>query len=96
MIIFVKEHLDDKGIFAVLLPFQRVVYFEKTVSEQGLFIQEKLLIKQSPRHDLFRAVIFVSKNEAQSPLTIELVIHGDERQYTRAFKKLLEDYYLKL
>ena len=51
LILFVKDHLADKGIFAVLLPFQRVNYFEKRVNEYGLFIQEKLLIKQSPQHD---------------------------------------------
>ena len=96
LILFVNEHLADKGTFAVLLPFQRVNYFEKMVNEHGLFIQEKLFIKQSPQHDFFRAVIFVSKQEAQSPLTIELVIHDNERQYTPPFQSLLKDYYLKL
>ncbi|MEP7166107.1 MAG: methyltransferase [Ferruginibacter sp.] len=96
LILFIKKQLSDKGIFAVLLPFQRVDYFEKKVNEHGLFLQEKLLIKQSPQHDFFRAVIFVSKHETLSPLTIELIIHDNERQYTGPFKKLLEDYYLKL
>ncbi len=96
LVLFVKEHLGDKGILAVLLPFQRVNYFEKKVNEHGLFIKEKLFIKQSPQHNFFRAVIFVSKQAAQSPHTIELIIHDNERQYTTPFKKLLEDYYLKL
>lgn len=96
LLLFVKEHLFDEGVFALLLPFHRVVYLEKISNGQGLFVLEKLLVKQSTQHDYFRSVIILSKKETIAPLTNELIIHDDERQYTAAFEVLLKDYYLKL
>ncbi len=96
LVLFVKEYLSDIGFFALLVPFHRTVYLEKISNEKGLFVRQKLLVKQSPRHDYFRSVVILSKTATTSPPIDELVIHDDERQYSPAFEDLLKDYYLKL
>ena len=95
LILFVKEHLNDTGAFAILLPFHRMSYLEKTANGSGLFAEEKLLIKQSPQHEYFRAVLLLTKMKT-AVLSNELIIHDAQRNYSPAFEVLLKDYYLKL
>jgi tRNA1Val (adenine37-N6)-methyltransferase len=96
LIIFVKAYLSVEGSFILLLPYHRAAYLEEIANDHGLFVKEKLLIKQSPRHEYFRVVLFVSKKETGTAVTNELIIHDNERNYTADFEKLLKDYYLKL
>lgn len=93
---FVKLFLNDEGRFALLLPFHRTDYFEKIATELGFHLQEKLLLRQSPRHDLFRSILMFTNNETGIGNTNEMTIHNDERYYTNDFEILLKDYYLKL
>lgn len=95
LVSFVNKHITAEGKFAVLLPFHRSSYFERTANEAGFFVQEKLLMKQSPGHDHFRAVLLLSKIKTE-PMVHELTIHDKERNYTKQFVSLLKDYYLKL
>ena len=96
LILFVKKWLNDAGTFVVLLPFHRTAYLEKMANEHTLFVQEKLLVKQSPKHDHFRSILLLSKKEIPNTETAELTIHDNERNYTPEFESLLKDYYLKL
>ena len=89
----IKENLNEEGIAVVLLPFHRTAYFEATAKEQLLFIQEKLLIKQTPKHDHFRSIILLSSKFHDEPTVNELIIHDGQRNYTEEFKDLLNDYY---
>jgi tRNA1Val (adenine37-N6)-methyltransferase len=96
LLLFVKKYLETEGYLFLLLPFHRTAYLERTVNEQGLFVQEKLLIKQSPGHAYFRSVFLISQRKTVTVSIDELIIHDNERQYTLAFQALLKDYYLKL
>lgn len=93
---YVKSLLNDEGRFVLLLPIRRTVQFEKIAEEHGLFPKEKLLVRQSPRHDPFRSIIMFGKKETGNATTNEMTIHTDERQYTDDFELLLKDYYLRL
>lgn len=93
---FVKSFLKEKGRFVLLLPFHRTVYFDKMATGLGLFVQERLLVRQSPVHDPFRSITMFAKNETENVITNEMFIHTDERQYTDDFELLLKDYYLRL
>ena len=95
LILFVKGHLNDAGYFTLLLPFHRTAYLEKMANGSGLFVAEKLLIKQSTHHEYFRTILLLTKNETAT-VSNELMIHDAERNYTPAFEVLLKDYYLKL
>ncbi len=96
LILFIKTHLHINGTCSLMLPYKRAAYFEKKVSENGLFIKEKLHVKQTKKHECFRVVYLISKKESEKTSTDELIIHDDERNYEPAFVSLLKDYYLKL
>lgn len=96
LIFFIKEHLANDGHAIVLIPYQRTTYFSLLLKECNLFINEVLLLKQSPTHKYFRSILLFSNNNIQPTETNELVIHDRDRNYTEAFKELLSSYYLEL
>ena len=96
LLVSIRENLSEDGFSVVLLPFHRTAYFEETAKKQSLFVREKLLIRQTPRHEHFRSVILLSAKNVQKPVINKLIIHDDQRNYTAEFNMLLKDYYLKL
>ncbi len=95
LISFIKIGLATNGIFAILLPYHREKYFESLAEENNLFVNEKLLIKQTPSHNFFRVIMLLS-NSNTALTTKELTIKNNEGNYTNEFISLLKDYYLKL
>ena len=94
---FVNENLSENGFGAVLIPFHRVEYFESLLHKKSLHIQEKMLVKQSTKHHYFRTMYFFSKQLLATKLICqELIIHDDNRHYSKEMSALLSDYYLKL
>jgi tRNA1Val (adenine37-N6)-methyltransferase len=90
----IKMHLGEDGLATVLLPWARTHYFTQVAEMAGLFVNELLLIKQSPKHAFFRSV-FLLGNKKNDYRQIELIIHNDEREYSPEFAALMKDYYLK-
>jgi len=93
---FVNTNMEEEGVLALLLPFHRAGYFERLANGSGLFVIEKLLVRQSPKHDHFRSLLLFSKTEPVSAIVNEMSIHDHERKYTYEFQKLLRDYYLNI
>ena len=91
----VKRLLAGDGLGCVLVPYHRTSYLEKIIEEQGFYVSDKMLVKQSVDHGYFRTMILFSGNPAK-PTTEELCIHNGQRQYSDAFTHFLKDYYLKL
>jgi len=91
----IKIHLLPTGIFAILLPYHRILYFEKVAEENNLFLQEKIIIRQTPNHNFFRGILFFTFCKTEVKKT-ELNIKLDDGKYTDEFIKLMKDYYLKL
>jgi tRNA1Val (adenine37-N6)-methyltransferase len=89
----IQLHLKDDGFSSLLIPWHRTEYLKIIVETHGLFINETLLVKQTPRHGFFRTLLLISKKELPGK-TEELSIHDEHRQYTPAFLSLLKDYYL--
>ena len=87
--------LTTTGSFAVLLPHHRVNYFENEALLSGLHPIRKILVRQTPEHDLFRGIIFFSKERAEQMMT-EMSIRRTDGSYTAEFIGLLKDYYLHL
>ena len=90
-----KTLLCEKGCFAVLLSYHRIEYFEKLAAKNGFFLQEKVLIRQSPSHNFFRGILIFSYQPSITNIT-ELIIKKEDGNYTVMFAELLKDYYLKL
>jgi len=91
----VDKLLDSEGVFYVLLPFYRIAEAIKVANVMGFSIQEKVLVKQSLRHEDFRGMLAFGKEEfvyEQKSLSIET----ERGVYSNDFIDLLKDYYLKL
>jgi len=91
----IKRLLAKDGSFAVLLPYHRAAYFEKLAEENGFFNAEKVLVKQTPRHDYFRAILLFEAKLVKLNHH-EIIIHDENGKYTKAFAGILKDYYLNL
>lgn len=89
------EWLSPNGILALLLPYHRLKEFEEIGRLQGLYLQKKILVRQSPKHDFFRGILFFRKKESRLA-TDELVIRELNGGYSEVFKSLLSPYYLNL
>ena len=96
LVSFIKEHLSINGMAAVLIPFTRYEYFVSLLKVAGLFIQESLVVKQTPTHTPFRLMLLFSHNEITNSETSELTIKDLNGNYSEEFMYLLKDYYLTL
>ena len=92
----IKNNLAAVGNFAVLLPFHRNEYFKKLAFENGFFINEELLVKQTPSHSYFRSILFFGLFPSKPLLKEEIIIKDETGNYTEDFNVLLRDYYLNL
>jgi len=95
LLAIVSKRLTTNGSFAVLLPHQRVNYFENEALLHGLHAYRKILVRQTPGHELFRGVMFFSRDRADQVVT-EMSIKRTDDTYTAEFVGLLKDYYLHL
>ena len=86
--------LLPNGYFAVLLPFARSAEFEQMMD--SLQLHQKILIKQTPKHNYFRSILIFNAENSKQNSVIEISIKDDSNQYTNDFKQLLTPYYLHL
>lgn len=91
----VKRLLKEDGYFMVLLPYHRVDYFINESAGQQLFCNEKVLVKQTFKHNYFRGMLLFSANKTE-PVTEDIIIKDETGNYTPGFTRLLKDYYLYL
>ncbi|HMH20362.1 MAG TPA: methyltransferase [Puia sp.] len=107
----IDANLAVAGSFAILLPGHRTEYFEGLAAAHDFYLHEKLLVRQTPKHDFFRAMLYFTRRntgsttvaaisgeaEGSAGLTIsELTIKNGEGEYTPEFVSLMRDYYLYL
>lgn len=86
--------LNDKGRFAVVLPFDAANEFERLAEGKNLFIIRKTEVKPTEQKVANRVLLEFSKQ--QTALIIEsLIIYDENRDYTEAYKKQTKDFYLK-
>lgn len=90
----IKNNIAGIGNFTTLLPYHRIAYFKTVATENGFYLQEKLIVKQTPGHSFFRGILLFGTQET-TEIQSELIIKNEEGNYTDEFKELLKDYYLK-
>jgi tRNA1Val (adenine37-N6)-methyltransferase len=91
----IATHLSEDGLFAILLPCHRSIYFEKESSKLNFYLTKKIVVKQTPTHNYFRAMLIFSRNKSATT-TGEIIIKNEERNYSTEFIEMLKDYYLYL
>jgi tRNA1Val (adenine37-N6)-methyltransferase len=91
----IDTNLSNKGSFGVLLPYHRTGWFEElAAARHGFALNEKLLVRQTPRHDFFRSILRFSRQKDNFIPTSELSIQDNAGAYTEDFTELMKDYYL--
>ena len=95
LIFIVDLLLAADGRFFVLVPFHRTKYFEELLLKNKLCMKEKVLIKQTTKHNYFRTMFWIDRN-ANAINQSEIIIMNEENEYSIRFKELLKDYYLNL
>lgn len=96
LISFISIHLTLNGSGAVIIPYHRIDYFQSQLNKLDFYFNKLALVKQTPYHPYFRAMIIFSKTKIEKFERKEIVIHDANRNYTTEFAALLKDYYLKL
>jgi tRNA1Val (adenine37-N6)-methyltransferase len=93
----IDANLTPQGSFGILLPYHRTTWFEeKACAAYGFSLREKLLVRQTPRHDFFRSILYFSRHRENFAPTTELTIQNSEGVYSDDFIELMRDYYLYL
>lgn len=92
----IKIHLQEDGVFFLLLPFKRKEEIESLLQKHQLYISHSIDLRQSVKHPPFRILI---KGKAKKPIdaaSTTMAIWDEHQQYTNEFVDLLKDYYLYL
>ena len=92
----IANNLQPAGSFGILLPFHRWEYFDQLASQHQFSLTGKLVVKQSPKHAPFRAILHYTRAKVDFATTHDLTIQQIDRVYTPEFVKLMKDYYLYL
>jgi tRNA1Val (adenine37-N6)-methyltransferase len=91
----ITKYLKEDGYFAVLLPYYRTKEFIELAARQSFYLTEKILVKQTPKHNYFRGILLFSKKSTEAKES-EIIIQNERGKYTNDFVELLKDYYLYL
>ncbi|MBC7650978.1 MAG: methyltransferase [Deinococcales bacterium] len=86
--------LAANGQFAILLPYHRVSYFINLTTTYGFVLHQQVLVKQTPKHTYFRAMLLFGFTQ-KTMVETEIIIKTEDA-YSEDFKILLKDYYLQL
>jgi tRNA1Val (adenine37-N6)-methyltransferase len=94
LIYIIKANLLDEGRFSVLLPYHRSEYFENLATASGFFLQDKLILKQTPGHSPFRSICLFGYIKPDRTILDELIIKDSEGKNSSEYEKLMKEYYL--
>ncbi|HVY75391.1 MAG TPA: methyltransferase [Puia sp.] len=87
--------LKPGGAFSVLLPFHRTAWFEGLAIENGFMLQDKLIVRQTPKHEPFRSVLLFRDQKPASVNPDEMVVRDESGQESRQLLSLLSPYYIR-
>ena len=95
LVIFAYQFLSEKGMFALILPRKEEENFIALASEVGLFPKRICRVKGNLTSEVKRSLLeftFEKIEIIKEELTLEISRHV----YTEAYKKLVNDFYLKM
>lgn len=91
----VDSHLNETGIFAVMIPVFRSEALLSYTSERNLHLIERMDILNVEGGKPIRTCFLIGRKKVE-PVQTVIIIRDSSQQYTSEFKKLLQDYYLHL
>jgi len=97
LIAIIKQQLNPAGLFFLLLPYKRENEVLTLLQQADLVPIQITQVKQSDSHGYFRTMLMgTDHGNEQSPVKDELSIRDKANNYTDAFIRLLQPYYLYL
>jgi tRNA1Val (adenine37-N6)-methyltransferase len=91
----VAQFLTDKGIFSVIVPFKEEQGFVQLAQNVGLYPNRMTRVKGNPETDFKRSLMEFSFQQNE-PQMDTLIIEKERHQYTEAYIKLTQAFYLKM
>lgn len=91
----VAQLLTDKGIFSVIVPFKEEQGFVQLAQNVGLYPNRITRVKGNPETDFKRSLMEFSFQQNE-PHMDTLIIEKERHQYTEAYIKLTQAFYLKM
>jgi tRNA1Val (adenine37-N6)-methyltransferase len=94
----VRQNLATTGKFYCMIPFKRMKETEELLRENGFKTLQKIRVRQSTAHGVFRVFYEAERMDTTVTNTIlnDLSIKSGNQEYTKEFKLLLSPYYLHL
>jgi tRNA1Val (adenine37-N6)-methyltransferase len=86
--------LSSDGVLGVLLPYHRLDAFMEEAQGTGLYALEKVLLRQTPTHGYFRAMLLLGRAAKETVERAWVIREGE--QYTPAIHTLMSPFYLNL
>lgn len=86
--------LKDDGKLFILIPYNRTEQLSQLIRDR-FSIEEIVFVKQTPKHQFFRSMFLLGKEE-RSVVTSEMVVMGYDGRYSDGFVGLMREYYLNL
>jgi len=91
----VDSLLSKDGNFATIIPFKEEVNFLTLALSLGLYPQRITRVKGNPKVDVKRSLIEFGYTQIDCDIN-ELTIELERHQYTAEYKRLTQDFYLKM
>ena len=88
--------LSENGILAVIIPFKEEARFLALANEFELYPTQITRVKGTPKTDIKRSLLALSRNTIENPLINELIIEIGRHEYTPEYIDLTKDFYLKM
>jgi tRNA1Val (adenine37-N6)-methyltransferase len=95
LIAAVSQLLSEKGTFALILPKKEEKPFIKLAATFNLFPKRICRVKGSPSSEVKRSLLEFSFTKSEIALE-ELTIEVSRHIYTKEYKNLVKDFYLKM
>lgn len=92
----VKQHLDEHGLAWFILPTHEFSGFNQTAEQIGFHLRSLLTLSSRENKNPHRMIFSLSLKPATEIIEQSLIIHGNDNEYSQAFRQLLSPYYLKL
>ena len=91
----VSKLLSEDGIFAIIIPFKEEAQFLILAADEGLFPQNITRVRGNHKTEIKRSLLQFGRIQTEVIID-ELIIERERHKYTEKYRKLTQDFYLKM
>ncbi len=95
LIFSIRRLLAKNGTFALILPYMEGLRFMELAERADLHVQRITEVFPKASLAINRLLIEFGWEKKDAPLPTQLVIRNEDNSYTRTYKELTKDFYLK-